>query len=70
MFLVILLRASVGHAEGNDCDDNDWDVHVGAEEISDDGIDQDCDGIGAEHGGATCDSQRGAATSSLSLIFF
>jgi len=30
---------------GDDCDNADPTVHVGAEEIPDDGIDQDCDGL-------------------------
>jgi MYXO-CTERM domain-containing protein len=33
-----------GFGGGNDCDDNDATVHLGATEVEDDGIDQDCNG--------------------------
>jgi hypothetical protein len=32
-------------SEGLDCDDLDADIHPGANEIADDGVDSDCDGI-------------------------
>jgi MYXO-CTERM domain-containing protein len=38
---------------GSDCDDDESSVHPGAEDICEDGIDQDCDGLDApcdEHG--------------------
>ncbi|MDP6361559.1 MAG: MopE-related protein, partial [Planctomycetota bacterium] len=34
-----------GFGGGNDCDDNDASIYLGAAEISDDGIDQDCNGF-------------------------
>ena len=39
-----------------DCDDADPDVHPGAEELADDGIDQDCDGADATAGHDTGDT--------------
>jgi hypothetical protein len=33
-----------GYAASTDCDDSDASVHPGAEEVCDDGLDQDCDG--------------------------
>ncbi|MBJ94565.1 MAG: hypothetical protein CMP23_08825 [Rickettsiales bacterium] len=34
-----------GYGGGNDCDDNDASIYLGAMEISDDGVDQDCNGF-------------------------
>ena len=34
-------------AEGTDCDDSSPDIYPGAEEVPDDGFDQDCDGVDA-----------------------
>ncbi|MCA9491561.1 MAG: putative metal-binding motif-containing protein, partial [Myxococcales bacterium] len=39
----------------DDCDDNDPTVHPGAEDLCDDGLDQDCDGMDAHCGGTTTD---------------
>jgi hypothetical protein len=33
-----------GYFDGEDCDDSDPDIHPGAEETPDDGVDSDCDG--------------------------
>jgi uncharacterized protein (TIGR03382 family) len=41
---------STGVTEGGDCDDTDAQVHPGAEEVPDDGIDQDCDGADLTYG--------------------
>ncbi len=42
-------------AEGGDCDDADPDAYPGAEEVLDDGVDQDCDGADATTVGDTGD---------------
>ena len=56
-------------ADGTDCDDTRAGSHPGAEEINDDGLDQDCDGLdnGLRAAGA-CDTAPMAAGSVAGLL--
>jgi hypothetical protein len=58
-------RDGDGYTEGeDDCDDDDRDVHPGAEEIQNDARDQDCDGRDKEIGlrGAGCRTSPSPST--------
>jgi hypothetical protein len=47
-----------GYTSDVDCDDADPGINPGAEDIEDDGIDQDCDGVDATSGSTGADSLR------------
>ena len=44
---------------GTDCDDTDWTVYPGADEICGDGIDQNCDGVVDDGCSGTCTDNDG-----------
>ncbi len=56
------------------CDDSDATVYPGAAEVTDDGIDQDCDGtdaagdLGGQKGGCGCASRPGSAAGGSLLL--
>jgi len=57
---------ALARADDGDCDDSDPSIFPGADEVEDDGIDQDCDGQDAE--GSGCSSAAGPTGPGLLLL--